>query len=191
MKKKEIIRNIALGTLPLCAVLFLPVWLISRSILAASVMASLLFIASLYSNIGRYFDDQKREKAGVTRHTFKTEKVYELNAPDDSVAPSLCFDIEENRRLLLNGQWIYEDNIYGDNAKEFYDAESDIFNRYTAPYSFPADAFEIWTSNLDGRPLRIVVSGDYIEPEQVSWPTPEKYLRKQFAVIDKNEIEKK
>lgn len=190
MKKKEIIRNIAAGTIPLCAILFLFVWFISRSILAASIMAVLIFIASLYSNIGRHFEDKKKEKAGVTRYTFKVEKVYQLDAPDDGVAPSLCFDIDENRCLLLNGQWIYEDYVYGDNSKEFYDAESNIFNCYRAPYSFPANAFEILISNLDDRPVKIVVSGDYIEPEPVNWPTPKKYLKKQFVIIKKSEIEK-
>ena len=69
-----------------------------------------------------------------------------------------------------------------------YDGESDFFNCYVDPHSFPATEFELWISKLDDQPSRIIVSGDYLEPQQVTWPTPDKYLTSQYATIDKEEI---
>ncbi len=55
-------------------------------------------------------------------------------------------------------------------------------------YSFPSTEFELWVSNLDGRPAKIVVIGEYLAPKEVSWPTPEKYKNCQHAIIDKKEV---
>lgn len=189
MKEKEIIRNIGIGTIPLCLGIFAITWIISRNVIVSAIIPILLFFVSVYSNIGKYFDDKKREKAGVIKLKFNSIKVYELIAPNDSVAPSLCFEINENKYLLLNGQWMYDKEIYGKEAEKYYDSESDIFNCYKKPFSFPANEFEIWISSLDEQPAKIVVLGDYIEPEQVGWRTPKKYCNKQFAIIDKNELE--
>ena len=189
MKKQEIIKNIVIATIPTCLILFGIGWFIFRNLIAACILPTIFFITSLHSNIGKYLDDKKREAAGVTKHRFKTEKVYELDAPNDAVAPSLYFETRDGDCLLINGQWIYNEETYGEGAKEYYDSEGDdFFNRYKKPYSFPATEFEIWVSNLDNEACRIVVSGDYMEPEATNWKTPEKYYYKRFTLIDKSEL---
>jgi hypothetical protein len=188
MKKNEIVKNISLVTIPVCLVLFVLGWLVFRNIWGAAVIPVILFAASLRSNIGRYFDDIKRDEAGVTKRKFKAVRAFDLLAPNDSVGPSLCLDIGDDKYLLLNGQWLYEDEIYGEGVHKYYDGESDFFNCFVAPHSFPATEFELWISNLDDQPCRIIVSGDYLEPEEVTWPTPENYHTAQYAIIDKKEI---
>ena len=189
MKKQEILRNIGFTTIPLCLVIFVISWLIFRNLIGASILPLIVFIASVYSNIGKYFEDQKRSIVGVTKHKFKANSAYDLIAPNDSVAPSLCLDIGNDKYLLLNGQWLYNDEIYGDESKKYYDEESDIFNCYNKPFSFPSTEFEIWISKLDNQPEKIVVLGDYIEPKEVKWSTPEKYYKDRFSVINKSELE--
>lgn len=189
MKKTEIIRNLATATVPISLVLFGIGWLVFKSMLAALVLPVILFIASLYSSIGKYLDDIKRTSSGVTKRKFSATAAFELMAPDDSVGPSLCMDIGDGSYLLINGQWIYDDEIYGEDARKYFDQESDIFNGYQSPYSFPATEFELWLSNLDGKPMKLVVSGDYLTPRPVSSPTPEKYWRCSHAIIDKDEVD--
>ena len=188
MKKTEILRNIVSTTIPISLVVFGLGWLVFRNPIGAAVLPLILFVASLYSNIGKYHDDIKRDSAGVTKKMFKATKAYDLLAPNDSVGPSLCMEIEDEKYLLMNGQWIYNENTYGEEARESYDEESGIFNGYRPPYSFPSTQFEIWVSNLDGKPSRIVVLGDYLEPKEVDWPTPEKYCKCTYAVIEKEEV---
>ena len=190
MKKTDILRNLTTTSIPVSLAIFGLGWLIFRNAIGAAVLPTVLFAASLYSNIGRYYDDIKREAAGVTKKKYKARKAYELLAPDDSVGPSLCIDIDDGKYLITNGQWIYDEAIYGEDAKEYYDEESDIFNGYHSPYSFPSTEFEIWVSNLDGSPSKIVVLGEYLSPKEVDWPTPEKHYKSSHAVITKCEIEK-
>ena len=188
MKKSEIFKNIMTVTIPVSLVIFGLGWLVFRNLTGAALLPLILFVASLYSNIGKYHDDLKRDSAGVTKKMYNATKAYELMAPDDSVGPSLCIEIEDEKYLLFNGQWIYDENIYGDDAGEYYDEDSDIFNGYTPPYSFPSTKFEIWVSNLDDEPSRIIVLGNYLAPEEVSWPTPEKYCDCTHAEIEKEEV---
>ncbi len=189
MKKNEILRNLATATIPICAVVFLAGWFIFRNVVGAAILPIVLLVASIYSNIGKYYEDIKRDIAGITKKKYKATKAYELIAPNDSVDPSLCMEIEDDKYLLTNGQWIFDDEIYGENASNYYDEDSDIFNCYSFPYSFPSTEFELWISKLDGRPIRIVVLGEYLAPEIVNWPTPEKYCEDNHVVIDRTEVD--
>ncbi len=189
MKKTEILRNIATTSFPISLVIFGFGWLVFKNLIGAAVLPAILFVASLYSNIGKYIDDIKRESAGFMKTKFKVTKVFELLAPDDSVGPSLCMEIDDDKFLLTNGQWIYDEDIYGKDAKKYREGDSsDIFNGYLPPYSFPSTEFELWVSHLDGRPAKIVVIGEYLAPKEVSWPTPEKYKNCNHAIIDKKEV---
>ena len=188
MGKNEILRNIATTTIPISLVLFGLGWLVFRNAIGAAVLPLILFVASLYSNISKYHNDIRKDLAGVTKKIFKATKAFDLLAPNDSIGPSLCMEIEDGKYLLTNGQWIYDESIYGEDAKEYYDEESDIFNGFKPPYSFPSTEFEIWVSNLDGKPSKIVVLGDYLKPKEVNWPTPEKYCKYTHSVIEKKEV---
>ncbi len=188
MKKTEILKNLAAATIPVSLALFGIGWLVFRNVAFAAALPIIFFTASLRSNICKYRKDIKRESAGVTKKKYKATRAYELLAPDDSVGPSICMEIENDKYLLMNGQWIYERNMYGEDAREYHDEESDYFNGYNPPYSFPSTEFEIWVSNLDGQPSNIIVLGEYLAPTEVNWPTPERYWRNSYTVIDKAEL---
>jgi hypothetical protein len=188
MNKQELIRNVGIVTIPVCIIIFAIGWFIFRNIIGAAILPLLLFIASVHNNFSKYFDDKKKEAAGVIKRKFKSRKAYDLVAPNDSVAPSLCIEIEDNRYLLLNGQWLYDEETYGEESREYYDEESETFNCYRKPFSFPSTEFEVWISNLDKQPQKIIILGDYIEPKEVRWSTPEEYCNEKFAVIEKHEL---
>lgn len=190
MKKNELLRNIGFTTIPVCLVIYGISFYLSGGSIWAAFIPVILLTASIHSNVMKYKDDINIEKAGFTKHLFQIQRVFDLVTPNDSISPSLCLEIENDKYLLLNGQWLYDSEIYGDGAKNNYDSESDIFNCHTGSSSFPSSEFELWVSNLDRKPHRIVTKGEYIEPEVVSWETPEKYYDKMFAVISRSEINK-
>ena len=188
MKKAEILRNIVLATIPISLIVFVIGWLVFDNVTGALVLPAIIFLLSLYSNIGKYFKDKERDHAGYLRHRFKAAKAYDLIAPNDSVAPSILLEIEDGKYLLLNGQWLLDQDMYGEESKKYYDEDSDIFNGYQEPFSFPATEFELWISKLDDEPFKIIVLGTYIEPAEVTWKTPEQYYDSKYAVIDRDEI---
>lgn len=188
MKKQELIRNIGLVTIPVCIIIFALGWFIFRNTIGAAIFPLLLFTASVHNNFGKYFDDQKKEAAGFVKHQFKSRQAFELVAPNDGVGPSLCIEIEDNQFLLLNGQWLYDDETYGEESREYYDEEIETFNCYKNPFSFPSTEFEVWISIFDKQPNKIIIFGDYLEPKGVRWPTPEAYCNERFAVIEKHEL---
>jgi hypothetical protein len=188
MKKIEIVRNIGLATIPICLAVFVLGWIVFDNVIGALVLPIIIFLLSLYSNIRKFYKDKERDKAGFIKHRFKATKAYILIAPNDYVAPSLCLETENGKYVLLNGQWLYDEAIYGEESKKYYDEDSDIFNCYNAPFSFPCTEFELWISKLDDDPFKILVMGDYIEPEEVNWKTPEKFYDNKYAIIEKDEV---
>ena len=190
MKKAEIPRNIVIATVPICLIVFAIGWFAFDNVTGALVLPIIIFLLSLYSNIGKFFKDKERDKAGFIRHRFKAAKAYDLIAPNDSVAPSILLELEDEKYLLLNGQWLLDQDIYGEESKQYYEEDSDIFNGYKEPFSFPATEFELWVSKLDDEPCKIIVLGTYIEPAEVTWKTPEQYYDRKYAVIDRDEIKK-
>jgi hypothetical protein len=187
MKKDELLKNLSTVTIPASIVIFAIVFLISKKPYVASAITLLFLSASIYSNIGKYREDKKRERAGFTQYKFRTNKVYEMVTPGD-LGPALCFEIENERYLLLVGQWIFDGKMYDDKARPFLDEESNYFNGYKEPYSFPSREFEIWTSNLDGKPVKINILGEYLEPEKINCDVPQNFLDKRFGVIERNQI---
>ena len=187
MKKEEIFKNIAFVTLPLSLGISTIGFLILKSVPLSIMLGCVFFAASLKSNISKYYHDIQREKAGVTRHAFNARRVFDL-VPIGDLGPALCFELDGENFLLVNGHWIFSEDTYGEEAKKYYDEESDFFNGYKKPYSFPAASFEIWTSNLDNRPVKISITGDYLQPEQVAWELPRKFIDTRFAVVKQSEI---
>lgn len=184
------LRNIGLTTIPVCIVIYFIIFYLFQSSLLAFFISAILLVLSISSNVRKYRSDIKIETAGFHKNLYKAQNAFHLVAPNDSVSPSLCLEIANDKYLLLNGQWLYESDLYGGEAGDFYDSESEIFNCHTHTFSFPATVFELWVSKLDGTPQKIVVKGEYIEPKVVSWKTPEKHCNKMFALINRSEIKK-
>ncbi len=165
-------------------------WLLSRSIIIASILPLSVFLLSLYSNWGKFIDDIRKEKAGFTQKTITIKNAFELIAPNDAISPSLCLQLDEENCLILNGQWLYASETYGAEAPQYYDEESPILNGHLPPYAFPSSAFDLWISNLTHKPHKITVQGDYIEPIEVAWNTPELSYNREHTVMRLSEIKK-
>ncbi len=189
MKKKELFKNIVFGTIPTCLIIFVFLMMIShKHLLKASVLPIILFAVSLISNMRKYYRDIRKDQAGYTKHTYEVKNVYELFNLNNAYNPSLCLDIGHNKYLILNGQWMLNNAIYGEDLARDKDHDDDIFNYLKNPYSFPSTKFELWISNLDNEPSQIKVLGNYIVPKQVNLQTPTKYGAMPFTVIDQNEL---
>jgi hypothetical protein len=190
MTNKEMIRNIGFTTIPVCLVIFGLGWLLSRNIIIASILPLTVFLLSLYSNIGKFKDDIRKERAGFTQKAIKIKNAFELIAPNDSISPSLCLQLDDENCLILNGQWLYESETYGEEARKYYDEESQLFNGHLPPYAFPSSEFDLWISNLTNKPHKITVQGEYIEPMEVAWKTPEISYNQEHTFMRLSEIKK-
>lgn len=143
--KGELRRNILFVTMPVTAVVFVLVYLLSRSTFEASLLSGVFFAASLYSNV-RFFRDSRR-RARMKRDPRAVEvievdalRVFEIEHLG-SHGPAYCFFVENEQALLLIGQWLLE-------VREF-----------------PASAFRLHRWSDTGQPIRIEVTGKQLEPE--------------------------
>src|SRR5262245_31402191 len=105
-------RNVTTTSLPVAAIVFGIVYAMSRSGLAAGVIATGLFLASLLSNV-RFFREVKRREN--LKNDPNAVEVFEVSAstvldlePLGDVAPALCFFVGDGKALLLVGQWLLE-----------------------------------------------------------------------------------
>lgn len=187
MTTKRLIKNVALTTIPTSIALFSAIYFLTKNINWAVSIPALLLGASVYSNIVKFKKDKSRQAAGISKQIFKSEKVYDLITEGD-LGPALCFELENEKYLLINGQWIFSPDIYGDEMQKYYLEDSIYFNGYSSPYSFPARQFEIWTSEVDGKPIRINITGAYLEPEKIPCELPRKFADKYLALLNKEEI---
>ena len=81
-----------------------------------------------------------------------------------NTGPNLAIDLGDETILYLQGQWLYDADIYG--AAVSQDDEGDeLFNGLPAPHSFPCSEFTISRLPHSGEVLRIRVVGDYLQPE--------------------------
>ena len=77
--------------------------------------------------------------------------------------PILAMDIGDEKILFLQGQWLYDCEIY--DAEIPNDEVGDqFFNGFPNPHSFPSSEFRISRFPNTGEVLKILVSGDYLIP---------------------------
>lgn len=81
-----------------------------------------------------------------------------------NTGPNLAIDIGNERILYLQGQWLYDCDIYGAASPENDEAD-ELFNGLPTPHSFPSSEFTISRLPNSGEVLRIQVSGDHVRPE--------------------------
>ena len=94
-----------------------------------------------------------------------------------NTGPNLAIDIGDAKILYLQGQWLYDCDIYGAEHREG-DEGDEQFNRLPAPYSFPCSDFTISRFPNSGEVLRILVHGDYVQPaDSVDALKPEHQFR--------------
>jgi hypothetical protein len=139
-------RNVVTVSLPVGVVVFGIVYFSWRSALVASVIAAILFLASLLSNI-RFFRKVKQRELlkaddkAVAVFAVSSDRVLDIEPLGDD-SPAFCFFVGEGKALLLVGQWLLN-----------YD-------------SFPTKSLQIhcWADTKE--PIRIETNGQSIEPEQ-------------------------
>ena len=137
--------NLLAVTLPLSAVIFGGVYLLSRSLIAAGVVAGIFLSASAVSNV-RFFNEFRRRQgstgdaAAVEVIEVEADRVLDIE-PLGSHGPALCFFLGEGRALLLIGQWLLEQR------------------------SFPTKTFRLHRWADSKQPIRIESLGARITPE--------------------------
>lgn len=138
-------RNLLLAAFPLTLFLFGLVYVVWRSLIAASIVGVLVFAASALSNV-RFFRDVRRRQE--LRADSEAVEVTEVEAsrvldiePLGSHGPALVFFAGDGKALLLVGQWLL---------------------RYR---SFPSTSFRLYQWADTKKPIRIEPTGRRVKPE--------------------------
>ena len=160
----SLLRNVATTSLPVAAIVFVAVYMIWHSSLAAGVVAVILLSASLLSNF-RFFrkvrqrQTLKADSAAVEVWEVSAQRVLDIEPLGDN-APAFCFFVGDGKALLLVGQWRLEHDL------------------------FPAQSFRLhrWRDNQET--IRIEVTGPQIEPEHSTVRLRPSYRFRQLELID-------
>lgn len=140
----SLVTNLFVVSLPLAAVLFAVVFVVSRSIVAAGLISGGLLVASAVSNV-RFFKEYKRRQRlcedpqSVEVIEVEASRVLDIE-PLGSHGPAVCF-ITGGEALLLVGQWLLEQR------------------------SFPSTAFRLSRWSDTKKPIRIESTGAEVIPE--------------------------
>jgi hypothetical protein len=144
--KGSLVRNILMVSLPIGAFLFLGIYWLTRSYVAALVVAGAVASGSIWSNVRFFRTVGERERPGPEQSTVEVMEVEATRVVDiehlGSHGPAYCFFTADGTALLLVGQWLME------------------FPR------FPSLSFRLFRWADDGKPIRIEATGRTIEPEQ-------------------------
>lgn len=103
-------RNLVTVVIPVTVIVFAGAYLLLRSVLIASVVAAVLFLASAASNLRFFRAGQRRNKLKENANAVEVLEVSASSAldlePIGDHAPAYCFFIGEGKALLLIGQWL-------------------------------------------------------------------------------------
>lgn len=114
-----------------------------------------------------------RKQQKLATRDYETQLVQEIRVTDPrvievamvgNIGPNLAIDIGYDKILFLQGQWLYDCQIYGAQSPE-NDEGDELFNGLPAPHSFPCSEFTISRLPSTGEVLHIHVAGDYLSPE--------------------------
>ena len=138
-------RNLLLAAFPVALFVFALVYVVWRSLIAASIVGVLAFAASALSNV-RFFRDVRRRQE--SRADSEAVEVTEVEAsrvldiePLGSHGPAWVFFVGDGKALLLVGQWLL---------------------RYR---SFPSTSFRLYQWADTKKPIRIEPTGRRVKPE--------------------------
>ena len=141
----SLMSNLFMVSLPLAAILFAGGYVLSRSILIASLISGGFLVASAVSNM-RFFKEVKRRQRllgdaqAVEVIEVEVSRVLDIEPLGDN-APALCFFTAGGKALLMVGQWLLEER------------------------SFPSTAFRLLRWSDTKKPIRIESTGAEIIPE--------------------------
>ncbi len=140
----SLVNNLFLVSLPLSAVLFAVVFVVSRSIVAAGLISGGLLVASAVSNVRFFKEYKRRQRLCEDPQSVEVIEVEASRVIDvehlGSHGPAVCF-ITGGEALLLVGQWLLEHR------------------------SFPSRTFRLSRWSDTKKPIRIESTGAEIIPE--------------------------
>jgi hypothetical protein len=138
-------RNLLLASVPIALFLSALVYVVWRSLIAASMVGVLAFVASAWSNL-RFFSDVRRrqesraDSVAVEVTEVQASRVFDIE-PLGSHGPAFVFFADGGKALLLVGQWLL---------------------RYR---SFPSTSFRLYQWADTREPIRLEPTGRRIKPE--------------------------
>ena len=138
-------RNLLLTSVPVALFLSALVYVVWRSLIAASIVGVLAFLVSAWSNL-RFFSDVRRRQESRADHQavevteVQASRVFDIE-PLGSHGPAFVFFADGGMALLLVGQWLL---------------------RYR---SFPSKSFRLYQWADTRKPIRLEPTGRRIKPE--------------------------
>jgi len=139
-------RNLLLVCFPAALFLFALVYVIWRSLTAASVVGVLALVASAWSNASFFTDGRRRQGAGADGQAVEVTEVHASRVfdiePLGSHGPAWVFFAGDGKALLLVGQWLL---------------------RFR---SFPSTSFRLYQWADTKRPIRLKPTGRRVKPER-------------------------
>ncbi|MGB5658561.1 MAG: hypothetical protein WBO54_03690 [Thermoanaerobaculia bacterium] len=94
----------------------------------------------------------------VVRCSEAVELVPVLGDADD---PSVCIDLGSDALLLLRGQWLMDQSLFGGTGVQ---EPAESFNSLPEPHSFPKTEFVLTRDPRTGSVLGILATGKYLAP---------------------------
>lgn len=161
--KGSLVRNVLMVSLPIGFVLFLGMYWLTRSHVAALVVAGAVALGSIWSNVRFFKTVGARGRSGSEQSTVDVMEVEATRVLDiehlGSHGPAYCFFTADGTALLLVGQWLME-----------------------VP-RFPSLSFRLFRWADDGKPIRIEPTGGPIEPEQSTVALQGRYTNGDIEVF--------
>jgi hypothetical protein len=143
--KGSLVRNVVMVTLPMGFALFLGMYWLTRSYVAALVVAGVVASASIWSNVRFFRTVGERGRPGSEQSTVDVMEVEATQVLDiehlGSHGPAYCFFTADGTALLLVGQWLMKVS------------------------RFPSLSFRLFRWAADGKPIRIEATGKTVEAE--------------------------
>ena len=161
--KGSFVRNVSTITLPFGALLFVGIYWLFNSSWLALALAGLFVAGSTWSNTKFFRTVGAREKSGTGRSTVDVLEVDAVRVLDiehlGSHGPAYCFITDDNRALLLIGQWLMR-----------------------VP-KFPSLSFRLCRWIDDGTPIRIESTGRKVKPEHSAISLKSHYSNRDIEVF--------
>jgi hypothetical protein len=161
--KGSFARNLLTITLPIGALLFVGMYWLFNSSLLALALAGLFVAGSTWSNTRFFRTVGARETSGTGRPKVEVIEVDAVRVLDiehlGSHGPAYCFFTDDNRALLLIGQWLMR-----------------------VP-KFPSLSFRLFLWIDDGTPIRIESTGRTAKPEHSTISLKSHYSNSDIEVF--------
>jgi hypothetical protein len=117
-------------------------------------------------------DTRRRVRADVERGEVdelevRGARVVRIEAGNDSVNPTLVFDIGGGQLLLMLGQWLRSSpSVFGAAEDAGVSEDAPWLNELPPPYAFPSADFTVRRLRSSGNVLSIRVEGEYLQPSE-------------------------